>query len=115
LKIDGFAKSLKSSSGVIPAKAGIQYIKIDMEACLRRACPCEGRGRTEFWAFYEFVKIEQVRSAEADQTLEKDPKIEKRSPRLAGVVVPTPRSATFESLQYSITSAQEVNTFESVL
>jgi hypothetical protein len=33
---DGFVKSLKSSFGVIPAKAGIQYFQIVLDACLRR-------------------------------------------------------------------------------
>ncbi len=47
LKLDGFVKSLESSYSVIPAKAGIQYFQIVLDACLRRACPCEGRGMTE--------------------------------------------------------------------
>ena len=34
--IDGFVKSLKSPFDVIPAKAGIQYFKIVLDACLRR-------------------------------------------------------------------------------
>ena len=36
LKIDGFVKSLKTSFGVIPAKAGIQCFQIVLDACLRR-------------------------------------------------------------------------------
>jgi hypothetical protein len=36
MKFDGFVKSLKSSFGVIPAKAGIQYFQIVLDACLRR-------------------------------------------------------------------------------
>ena len=35
-KDDGFVKSLKSFFGVIPAKAGIQYFQIVLDACLRR-------------------------------------------------------------------------------
>ncbi len=46
-------KVLKMSPGVIPAKAGIQSFQIVLDACLRRACPCVGRGMTEFWTFYE--------------------------------------------------------------
>jgi hypothetical protein len=34
--IDGFVKSLKSSFGVIPVKAGIQYFQIVQDTCLRR-------------------------------------------------------------------------------
>jgi len=34
--IDGFVKSLKTSFGVIPAKAGIQCFQIVLDACLRR-------------------------------------------------------------------------------
>ena len=34
--IDGFVKSLKSPFDVIPAKAGIQYFQIVLDACLRR-------------------------------------------------------------------------------
>jgi len=33
---DGFVKNLKSSVGVIPAKAEIQYFQIVLDACLRR-------------------------------------------------------------------------------
>jgi hypothetical protein len=51
-------KSLKTSFDVIPAKAGIQCFQIVLDACLRRACPCGGRGMTEFHTFYEFVNIE---------------------------------------------------------
>ena len=36
LNIDGFVKSLKTSFGVIPAKAGIQCFQIGLDACLRR-------------------------------------------------------------------------------
>ena len=36
INIDGFVKSLKSSFDVIPAKAGIQYFQIVLDACLRR-------------------------------------------------------------------------------
>ena len=36
VKIDGFVKSLKTSFGVIPAKAGIQCFQILLDACLRR-------------------------------------------------------------------------------
>jgi hypothetical protein len=57
LNIDGFVKSFKSSFDVIPAKAEIQCFQIVMDACLRRACPCEGRGTTEARTFYEFVKV----------------------------------------------------------
>jgi hypothetical protein len=46
-KLDGFVKSLEFSFSVIPAKAGIQYFQLVMDACLRRACPCGGRGMTE--------------------------------------------------------------------
>ena len=60
LKIDGFAKSLNTSFDVILAKAGIQYFQIVLDACLRRACPCEGRGMTEIRIFHEFVKIEDL-------------------------------------------------------
>jgi hypothetical protein len=35
-KIDGFVKSLESSFSVIPAKAGIQYFQVVLDACLRR-------------------------------------------------------------------------------
>ena len=34
--VDGFVKSLKTSFGVIPAKAGIQCFQIVLDACLRR-------------------------------------------------------------------------------
>jgi len=34
--VDGFVKSLKTSFGVIPAKAGIQCFLIVLDACLRR-------------------------------------------------------------------------------
>ena len=34
--VDGFVKSLKTSIGVIPAKAGIQCFQIVLDACLRR-------------------------------------------------------------------------------
>jgi hypothetical protein len=33
---DGFVKSLKTSISVIPAKAGIQYFQLVLDACLRR-------------------------------------------------------------------------------
>jgi hypothetical protein len=36
LNIDNFVKSLKTSFGVIPAKAGITCFYIIMDACLRR-------------------------------------------------------------------------------
>jgi hypothetical protein len=55
--VDGFVKSIKSAFTVIPAKAEIQYIQIVLDACLRRACPCAGRGMTEFRTFCEFVKV----------------------------------------------------------
>jgi hypothetical protein len=55
--VDGFVESLKTSFGVIPAKAGIQCFRIVLDACLRRACPCGGRGMTEFRTFYEFVNV----------------------------------------------------------
>ena len=35
-KYDGFVKNLKTSFGVIPAKAGIQCFQIVLDACLRR-------------------------------------------------------------------------------
>jgi hypothetical protein len=35
--------------------AGIQCLQIVLDACLRRACPCGGRGMTEFRTFFEFV------------------------------------------------------------
>ena len=35
-KSDGFVKSLESSFSVIPAKAGIQYFQVVLDACLRR-------------------------------------------------------------------------------
>jgi hypothetical protein len=35
-KVDSFVKSLKMSFEVIPAKAGIQYFQIVLDACLRR-------------------------------------------------------------------------------
>jgi hypothetical protein len=54
--VDAFVKRLKMSFGVIPAKAGIQFFQMLLDACLRRACPCEGRGKTEFRTFYESVK-----------------------------------------------------------
>jgi hypothetical protein len=56
-KIGGFVKSIKASFGVIPAKMGIQCFQKLLDACLRRACPCEGRGMTEFRTFYEFVSF----------------------------------------------------------
>ena len=34
--LDGFVKSLKTSFDVIPAKAGIQYFQMVLDACLRR-------------------------------------------------------------------------------
>jgi hypothetical protein len=34
--VDGFVKSLKTSLSVIPAKAGIQYFQMVLDACLRR-------------------------------------------------------------------------------
>ena len=52
---DGLVKSLNLSFSVIPAKAGIQYFQILLDACLRRACPCVGRGMTEFRTFYETI------------------------------------------------------------
>jgi hypothetical protein len=33
---DGFVKSLKTAFSVIPAKAGIQYFQMVLDACLRR-------------------------------------------------------------------------------
>jgi len=36
LKLDGFVKSLKTSFSVMPAKAGIQYFQMVLDACLRR-------------------------------------------------------------------------------
>ena len=60
MKIDGFVKSLKTSFGVIPAKAGIQCFQIVLDACLRRACPCEGRDMTEFQTFYVFVNLRGI-------------------------------------------------------
>ena len=36
MKIDSFVNSLKTSFSVIPAKAGIQYFQIVLDACLRR-------------------------------------------------------------------------------
>jgi hypothetical protein len=56
-RVDGLVKNLKTSFYVFPAKAGIQCFQIVLDACLRRACPCEGRGMTEFRTFYEFVII----------------------------------------------------------
>jgi hypothetical protein len=35
LNIDGFVKSLKTSFSVIPAKAGIQYFQMFLDACRR--------------------------------------------------------------------------------
>ena len=40
--IDGFVKSLKSSFGVIPAKAGIQYFQIVLGACRRKHAGISG-------------------------------------------------------------------------
>ena len=34
--VDGFVKSLKTSFDVLPAKAGIQYFQMVLDACLRR-------------------------------------------------------------------------------
>ena len=48
INVDALVKSLKTPLDVIPAKAGIQYFKVLLDACLRRACPCAGRGMTEF-------------------------------------------------------------------
>ena len=50
-------RSAATSFYVFPAKAGIQCFQIVLNACLRRACPCEGRGMTEFRTFYEFVNV----------------------------------------------------------
>jgi len=50
-------KSLKTPLGVIPAKAGIQYFQVLLDACLCRACPCRGRGRTRFWTFYGIINF----------------------------------------------------------
>ena len=61
-KIDGLVKSLNSSFSVIPAKAGIQYFQILLDACLRRACPCGGRGMTEFRTFYETIKNKLIKN-----------------------------------------------------
>jgi hypothetical protein len=36
MQVDGFVKSLKISFSVIPAKAGIQYFQMVLDACLRR-------------------------------------------------------------------------------
>jgi len=36
INIDGFVKSLKTFFDVIPAKAGIQYFQMVLDACLRR-------------------------------------------------------------------------------
>ena len=36
LNFDGFVKSLKTSFDVIPAKAGIQFFQVVLDACLRR-------------------------------------------------------------------------------
>jgi hypothetical protein len=36
MKIDGFVKSLKTAFSVLPAKAGIQYFQMVLDACLRR-------------------------------------------------------------------------------
>jgi hypothetical protein len=45
-------------------KAGIQFFKYFWMLALRlrgdklrRACPCEGKGRAEFRAFYEFISF----------------------------------------------------------
>ena len=35
-KVEGFVKRLKISFSVIPAKAGIQYFQMVLDACLRR-------------------------------------------------------------------------------
>ena len=35
-KLDKFVKSLKTPLGVIPAKAGIQYFQVLLDACFRR-------------------------------------------------------------------------------
>jgi hypothetical protein len=50
VKLDGFVKRLKTSFGVIPAKAGIQCFQILLEAAFA--------GMTEFQLFYEFIKLE---------------------------------------------------------
>jgi hypothetical protein len=58
-KVDGFVKSLKTTLSVIPAKAGIQYFQGFLDACLRKACPCVGRGMTGFLAFCRTIKVER--------------------------------------------------------
>jgi hypothetical protein len=35
-RVDGFVKSLKTAFSVFPAKAGIQYFQMVLDACLRR-------------------------------------------------------------------------------
>jgi hypothetical protein len=48
--LDGFVKSLKTSFGVIPAKAGIQ--------CFQYFWMPAFAGMTEFWTFYKFVNLQ---------------------------------------------------------
>ena len=50
MNLDGFAKILKASLDVIPAKAGNQYFQVALDACLRR--------HDGFWTIYGFVNLE---------------------------------------------------------